>query len=64
MCVFRNERHPVRFCGSEGHRTSAKWQHDPESKQNPNAAPGADDGDAGVSAADGQLPSYHGRTLC
>lgn len=59
-CDPRNERPPVRFGGHEGHRQGPGGG---EMLQTLRPPPGADDGDAGVPPAHGQLPSHHGKSL-
>lgn len=64
VCVARNECPAVCFSGSESHSEGAGEQQVTHFDQTPHTAPRADDGDPGVPAADGQLRSYYGTTLC
>lgn len=61
--LLRYERPPVCLRGAESRRSRAGELRVPASGPTPEPPPGADDGDPGVPAADGELPPYHGTSL-
>lgn len=61
--LLRYERPPVCLRGAESRRSRAGELRVPAPGPTPEPPPGADDGDPGVPAADGELPPYHGTSL-